>query len=351
MLYHYASTDSLRRLHAAVTGMIDGVVNPLLELAKRQNRDAVMTSDRWGERDTSGTWANNAWPFLKDLQRSLAKDIALRAFDQYKLTATNENLRAAEQYSMLWASDEEEERYQAAVKLINHLAHPIDSTLYDREESRWSDFAFMSDYPSYHLEQPLRPTFRIRTDISGRTGEVAPRTGVYISADDQHAALQFAWEGKTGCKLRLATTFNDLGLAALHYVGRPGLWTDTLKMFEFASQPQYWGIFRDKLSINGKIYGDLAPSVVAQSAFEAKPSIWHFVEQVDGEDVDSGLVWEDAFDHTGPTRLAAGDQCKVSGFYYSAANPDSRRYFQAGETMPSLETDYGDTYWQWDNRQ
>ncbi len=97
MLYQFSSTDYLKNLHTIVTSLVDGVVDPLLELAKVQGRDWVIENDRWGKRDTSENWENNAWPHLKDLQLSLARDIARRTFGEYEKTAVNECLRAAEQ--------------------------------------------------------------------------------------------------------------------------------------------------------------------------------------------------------------------------------------------------------------
>ncbi|WP_284620504.1 PoNe immunity protein domain-containing protein [Aquabacterium humicola] len=56
---------------------------------------------------------------------------------------------------------------------------------------------------------------------------------------------------------------------------------------------------------------------------------------------------------TTPERLhcPAGLPCPRTGFWFSPARPDSRRRFDAGETMPDLGGDYGTTIWQWDERQ
>src|SRR5438874_229187 len=78
MLYHYSSLDYLKGLHRLVSSLMDGVIDPLIELAKTQGRDAVLANARWGNRDTVQNWANNAWPFLSDFRQSLTEDIALR---------------------------------------------------------------------------------------------------------------------------------------------------------------------------------------------------------------------------------------------------------------------------------
>jgi hypothetical protein len=351
MLYQFASTDYLKNLHTIVTSLIDGVVDPLLELAKVQGRDLVIENDRWGKRDTSENWANNAWPHLKDLQLSLARDIARRAFGEYEKTAVNECLRAAEQFSMLWATDDEEDRYRAAVQLINHHAGRIDKTLATRA-NEWNDFRFMTTYPAFRREFQLVPVVQIRTDISGVTGQVPPRTGVYICASDLYATLQFAWAGRQGCPLRKANTFNDIGLAALAYVGRADLWTNHQKMYQFVKQPSLIGQFRKSISSSGTEYPDLAASAVARSAFEEGPlSTWYFVEIVPNKSHSSDIDWNEGNASTTPARVLGGDVCTTGGYYFSPARVDSRRYFSAGEKMPIFTSDYGATIWQWDSNQ
>ena len=39
------------------------------------------------------------------------------------------------------------------------------------------------------------------------------------------------------------------------------------------------------------------------------------------------------------------------GFYFSLSRPNSRRYFAKGEIAPVFDTQYGKTFWQWDNQQ
>lgn len=348
MLYSYASTDRLRQLHTVVTQLIDRVVDPLLELAKQQGRDQILDDTRWGDRDTSANWANNAWPFLKDLQKNLASDIALRSYGEYRETATDDCLRAAEQFSMMWASDAEEERYQAAIKLINHYAGPIDNTLYRHPHNRWDDYSFMYHYPGFLAENPTRPVFRVRTDIVGETGKLPPQAGVYVSIDDPHAALQFAWPGANGCPLRQASTFNALGLAALRRVGRDGLWLDETKMYEFATKSEYASELRPQLEVLGTTYPDLAPSVVARAAFEHKQSRWYFVEQLDEPPVAIVLNWETVADRNESVRLLGGEVCAVSGYYYSPSKQDSKRFIATGEVAPKFDSDYGTTIWQLD---
>lgn len=74
MLYEYSSIEYLTKLIQLVNQLIVGIVDPVLTAAAAQGWDALLKSPRWRIRDTPENWANNAWPFLKELQASLAKD-------------------------------------------------------------------------------------------------------------------------------------------------------------------------------------------------------------------------------------------------------------------------------------
>ena len=45
--------------------------------------------------------------------------------------------------------------------------------------------------------------------------------------------------------------------------------------------------------------------------------------------------------------VPANQPCSETGWWFTAAKPDSRRWFNQGETMPSVGGDYGQTFWQW----
>jgi len=50
-------------------------------------------------------------------------------------------------------------------------------------------------------------------------------------------------------------------------------------------------------------------------------------------------------------RCPAGQPCPKAGYWFTPAKAHSRRLFKAGEIMPSVGGDYGDTIWQWDENQ
>jgi hypothetical protein len=354
MLYHFASLDYLKGLHRMVSQLMNGVVDPLLDLAKAQNRDSVLVDARWGTRDTSANWASNAWPFLKDFQQSLAKDIAGRAFERYKITGTNQCLRGIDEYSMQWTTPEEEERFNEAVRAIERYAGKIDDTLDDYHNSRWSDFGFAYDYKEFAAQFLQIPKFHIRTDVQAETGKTPPRTGVYVAQDDPHAALQFAWTGGGGGKLRPSSTFNELGLRALNVVGRKDLWFNEDKMFAFVQANINDPALRNDSCFRHSQSPELAPSLVARNAFTERPCKWYFVEMINGESEDIGIVSNSdipAMPTQNRLRVEGGQPCPQAGYWFTPAQVNSRRHFKEGEKMPIAGSDYGDTIWQWDPNQ
>ena len=50
-------------------------------------------------------------------------------------------------------------------------------------------------------------------------------------------------------------------------------------------------------------------------------------------------------------RCEAGQSCPKAGYWMTPAKAGSRRYFQQGEVMPAVTSDYGSTIWQWDSDQ
>jgi hypothetical protein len=284
ILYHFASSDYLKGLHRMVSNLMDGVVDPLLTLSKNENRDSVLKDDpRWGNRNTTESWSNNAWPFLRDFQLSLTKDIAARAFEQYQITDTNNCFRGISEYSMQWATVEEEERFNDLIREISNYAIGIDQTLDDYYDSRWDDYGFAHSYKEFALEHPLIPKFRVRDDVIGQSGKKPTRTGVYMAMDDPYAALQFAWTGGPGGKLRPAKTFNEVGLAALKDVGRDDLWINDQKMFDFAMRSPQVELFRPTIYMLGEEHRSFAAGAVANEAFKDNPCKWYFVEIINGE--------------------------------------------------------------------
>lgn len=350
MLFYFSSLEYLATLHELVTNLINGTVEPILDLAKKQQRDVLLKDDRWGTRNTSSNWSSYGWPFLKDLQASLARDIALRGSGVYKMTAVNEYLYGMQQFSLDWMTPGEETILNEATQRISSWAESLDSTMADARAGDWNDYYFAYSYPDFALKFERIPRFRIRNDVVCQSGVIPENAGIYISKDDPHAALQFAWSGKEGRKLRDANTFSELGLAALATVGRKDLWFNDQKMFDFATTSKYAALLHDDVIWEDGPHPALASSAVARKAFTKRKSEWYLVEPVEGEfDNLADLDIVESVEQR--PRIVGGEKCVEPGFYFSPSRPGSRRYFSRDEITPKFDTHYGETFWQWDLEQ
>ena len=145
--------------------------------------------------------------------------------------------------------------------------------------------------------------------------------------------------------------------------------------------PSTWPVYRlnpsvrvrtgDKVSRNG-IYLPDAEDSAAQAigegyeAWEANigydpdtmqrrgkaPTVWTLVERIADEGGGiPGPTGEEGIVGSQRHRLniLGGQPCPQSGWWFTPAKTNSRRYFKAGEVMPIIEgSNYGATVWQWD---
>jgi hypothetical protein len=92
------------------------------------------------------------------------------------------------------------------------------------------------------------------------------------------------------------------------------------------------------------------PNDPENQAFDRKPTTWTLVERV--ADSGGGIPGDpDPIKAGIRLRCEAGQTCPRAGHWFTPAQANSRRLFQAGEVMPSVGGDYGLTIWQWDERQ
>lgn len=350
LLYHFSSMNYLKEISVKVNELT-GFSNGALDLAKSENRDQFLSDKRWGERNTSQNWSNNAWQFLADFQKTTATNVANRSYEIYSRTGMNQCARGLSEFSTLWLTPDEESTLDNKLAELSTICRFLDDTA-DKttNESSWDDFMFAVAWKEFQSKFIKGAKLRLCPDIIGESGKKPPRTGVYLPLDDSYGAAQFAWTGGSAGKLLECQTFNELGIAAIEQVGRDGLWLDDQAMFKFATQSKHHGRFDDKMECGGILHPNLAPSAIAREAFVAVPRKWVFVEQIEGEfeDIDNTPtphVWRQT------TRVEGGDTCRIAGYYFTPVNISSRRFFNAGELMPDLGSPIGKTIWQWDEAQ
>ncbi|MFC5476640.1 hypothetical protein [Massilia suwonensis] len=349
LLYHFASSSYLEGLRDRVRALrifAEGI----LDTSDAEGRDVYLRSKQWGNRNTGENWANNGWPLLSDFQRSVAQSIVDQRSNIYHKTGAYQCARAMSEFSMQWTTSTEQDQFDEMFAELYKYAGYIDETT-DRTTAatRWDDFGLTLAWEHHAVQFPVLPKMRIRPDLLAHSGQMPPKTGVYVSLDDPDATLQFAWTGSPIGKLLDATTFNATGKSALAAVGRAGLWRDGEAMLRFVlgnlSNPD---LINDSFFEDSKT-AELAPSLVARNAFTSAPSRWCYVELAKDEYEPIEPEVDETRQET--LRCAAGELCAKDGFYFSPAAVSSRRHFQYGEQFPSLSSDYGKTIWQWDDNQ
>jgi hypothetical protein len=325
LLYEFSSISYLKEMQSSLNDLIRHVEN-ILDLAKNQDRDAHLHSSKWDSRDTSENWSSNAWPFLKNFQLTTSRQLAERALEKYNITGTNQFERGIAEYSTQWASTEEEQKLKFLIERVASYSNNIDYTL-DKNSlsSKWNDFNLTKTWAKFKDTQNSIPLFRIRDDILVESSKTPPRTGVYICVDDPNASLQFAWAGDTRGKLLAGKTFNALGISALNFVGRDDLWTNGEKMLQFVLQNK-----NDPLLKNDAFYSDsktavLSPSLVARNAFTTISGRWSYVELIHGEFENDNSTSQIA--HSSEIKIAGGQICTLSGYYFTPAKSDSGCFF------------------------
>lgn len=355
LLYHWMSLDYLRGLKDLIDALIKGAdVN--LELAKRQGRDALLTSERWGVRDTAANWSTFVFPALEDFRRSTIKDIAMRSTESFEFTGANDCGHMIGEFSSLWMTEEEEQQFKEQWEQVYRYAAFIDYAAgAGGARTHLDDYTMHLHWVKYSSLFPRLPRLRVRTDVAGETGKRPMRTGVFIAQDDPHATPQFAWTGNDDGILGQAQAFNDVGLRMLSAVGRDSLWLDSQRTAAFvrAEALRNPSIDMGPFSLSD-VQADpsCAGNAMAFAAFATRACKWYYVERVEGE-FDDEAESSPGDSAAAPTRLRceAGQPCPREGYWFTPARPNSRRAFRQGEVMPDAGGSYGATIWQWDEVQ
>lgn len=348
ILYHYASLDYLKGLIPLLDETIYAF-HRVAQTAQAQGRDALFTSKRWGARGTSANADTYGTPFLSEFRQGILKQISDRALEIYdRTTGAQYAAGGLREVDTGWMSDAEYERYEKAWNTAYAYACNIDDTM-DRQPG-WKDSLLVHEWSTCHSRFEPLPKFRVRTDVQAETGKKPPRTGVYVSQDDPHGALQFAWTGGNYGALGECSTFNDIGLDLLHDVGRADLWLNHLKLQHYAQTSRFTPFFKKEAADEYDMLvnePEIAWGMLSKLAFTTRPCKWYFVEMIHGEFDDAPEVTDDEINTSQRLRCEAGQPCPRDGEWETPAQANSRRRFKQGEPMPSQSVDYGETIWYW----
>lgn len=353
LLYHFSSLPYLMGLKERVDNL-KSYAEERIHQSRSQGRDRFLHSAQWGDRNTTENWSTNAWQFLADFQLSVVKAIADLPSQIYHITGTYQCARGISEYSMQWATADEEMKFDEMLAEISRYSRKIDRTMQKHYQiSWWDDFGLALAWEEHAQMLHQIPKFRVLPDIISGTDNIPPRTGVYIAMDDPQASLQFAWNGAPGGELLPGSTLNDLGRAALSAVGRQKLWVDQAAMYEFICKNLSHPALADDPYLDEPPEPPIAASLIARHAFTGCSTRWCFVEMVEGEfeSIEREPDLYKSSSTLGTQRFTAGETCIISGYYITPARLDSRRRFVSGDVFPHLDSAYGKTIWQWDTQQ
>jgi hypothetical protein len=203
-----------------------------------------------------------------------------------------------------WMLQADENIYAELLNKAVTLAGNISKT----ERAGWGPFE-LSDYGDYlgPLNPPTRwPKYRIEGNVSVATGKKLVQSGIYVP-DVEKSCAEF-----------LFVKYETAPAAKVHVGVRPILHPTT-----------------------GEKYDE-------EPILEDRDCTWYLVERV----FDEQNEVQDSFAPAEQRmRVPAGEPCPETGYYFTPAKMESRSLFQKGEVMPSINSEYGRTVWQWDSDQ
>ncbi|MFE0499695.1 hypothetical protein ACFW0P_02800 [Lysobacter soli] len=353
LLYHFASLDYLKGLLTRVEDLIlyaDALVSG------RAHLDKYLLSERWGARDTSANWSTYGFPSLIAFRDSVVSDIHARSRDVYGITGAHQCARMLAEYSLMWMTPEQEAQFKERFELAYRYASRIDEMV--GRNSNLGDHYFWLIWNEHKHEFPRLPRFRIRTDIEGESGQVPPRTGVYIPQDSVWGTPQFAWAGGDpsehgsryyGGRLKDEEIFNELGMEAMAKVGQSHLWPwdDGAGAVEFLrakgirdSDGEYAVDERRAISMLWAVSyerGVYDPGLIGVN-MTTRPCKWYYVERLEGEYEDANEPETALAPSRGPGMYAkTAEPCPYPGVWECVEQPVGHQTIAFGVPMPNVD--------------
>jgi hypothetical protein len=204
-----------------------------------------------------------------------------------------------------WMTHDNENIYGALINKAVTMAGNIVAT----EGAYWNPQELTTRYDDQSLgllDVPTSwPTYKLSSTVIVSSGEPLLKSGIYLPDIDN------------SCAEFLGTAY-DTAPDARIYTGEKELFApDT-----------------------GIKYGQ-------EPIYSEQPCKWFLVERT----YDSGISTTPNLLSPTRSRVVAGTPCPQSGVYFTPAKENSRRRFVKGEIMPSFDSVYGATIWQWDDNQ
>lgn len=248
-------------------------------------------------------WGERVLPSFRSTYEALCSGvIALSHGDPdglYSAHHPSNDYMGQREFSDAWLTAVQRERYRELLERASRLAANICATV----ETFWEP-GVLKDPQIYadSVDLPaVLPVYKANSGVTVKTDSLAKHTGVYLS-DKENSIPVFIAKGWPAPNATVIVGMEDL------------------------------------LDQDGAKYGE-------QTDTEDQPCVWTLIER---DESATARRSPPALMQVETHRIAGGDVCPASGFYFTPAKVNSRQRFLQGQIMPSLDSTYGGTIWQWD---
>lgn len=301
LLERYSSLAYYERMRDAFELCVKAAENALAEFMKHLPPD-YRSQPLWKQPDA--VWGETVIPNLQYSLRGVFNGYIRLSHGDFGGLALAGNVCSSftgviRDYVIDWMPEPFMAEYEANM----HIAWELASNISHTQQGNWEIGALSYDYASNRgplNAPPSWPLYRLNHAVTVKTNDKVPQSGIYLP-DAPNSAAQFlikdyeAWQANV---------------------------QPTPELLE-------WGYFKN-------------PTV-------RQDCIWTFVERIANSGGGTGCAPQNDDSNAKKHRpnVPAGSPCPETGWWYTPAQANSRRYFKEGAVMPSVGGDYGDTFWQW----
>lgn len=304
LLERYSSVEYFRELRDTWGNMVTHVESALDKFMHNLPLDY---RNRPLPEQPDAVWGEQVLPNFRETYQSLCDGLTLLINgDLNGLGYSNgplNDFKGQREFWAEWMEPDDLERYRQLLIQATTLAKNILTT----EESQWRPGDLSNKFDAVArgpTDIPANlPNYKLNHSITAKTGERAPKAGIYLPDIDD------------SCAEFLSIQYSDAPDAMVY--------------------------LKDEILLHPTTKVPYATNRI----YEERPCVWTLVEQDNVSPSTPSLI-------SSPTlRVEAGMPCPQAGFYFSPANENSRRHFIKGELLPKFESDYGLVIWQWDLNQ